>query len=47
MAFDATGALWIAMSDRILSIAAAGTLTGEVTPVPLIVLTLSAAFPTS
>ena len=45
MAFDATGALWIAMSDRILSIAAAGALSGEVTPVPAIVLKLSAAFP--
>jgi sugar lactone lactonase YvrE len=45
MAFDADGALWVAMSDRIVELSGAGALTGEVTPTPATVLTLKAAFP--
>ena len=45
MAFDADGALWVAMSDRIVGFSGAGALSGEVTPTPAIVLKLKAGFP--
>jgi streptogramin lyase len=38
MAFDATGALWVITSDRILQIAGASALAGEVTPAPGVIL---------
>jgi sugar lactone lactonase YvrE len=36
MAFDADGALWIAMSDHLVKLAGASALTGEVTPAPAV-----------
>jgi streptogramin lyase len=44
MAFDAAGALWVITSDRILQIAGASALAGEVTPTPGVILG-NVAFP--